>query len=160
MGDICLPSKLAALAAEVEEEGIAFYGVLSKRAAIGNNVNRIFLTLSEQEKAHRKTFLKIAEALKQDETTYEFPVNVGNLLQISIDKLKRTLFALNTVDSGPIDMKKSLAIAIRTEAESVKAYTAMEEKFPDKFTQMLEKIIAEENKHLDTLLKVKDRLDL
>jgi rubrerythrin len=154
-----LPSHVLKLAVEVEEEGVAFYRLLAKRTA-DETIKNTLMFFAGQEIAHRATFLKMAEELGAKETELSLSVDIMELIRISVDKLKSSVFALNSTGAETIDLKKGLDIAIHTEAQSVKIYSQMEKSFPPLFNAVLSRIVDEEITHLNMLLEAKERLNL
>jgi len=157
MGYYFSPYRIAEMAMQVEEAGVEFYKNLASRNK-DETTKKVFLFLADQELSHYKGFSVVASEMKQNNSEYEYSIDVARLLQQSIDDLKDSAFNTNSPKTDSIDIKKCLDIAIHIEEESARIYQEIYKSFIEKFHKVILKIINEEEKHLKTLLNVKEKL--
>ena len=160
MNYTCRPSQILELSVQVEEEGILFYKMLANHAS-DEKTKKILQFLSGQETQHCRMFREIAEVISHNEPTQEYSVDVFQLLQVSVQNLRNHIFDLKQhAREAPIDLKKSLNTAVRTEKEAIHVYTEMRNAFGKQFHEVLSRIIDEEAGHLQMLLTVLERVTL
>ncbi len=140
----------------VEEEGARFYEALAKPVT-DHVIKEVFLTLSRMELDHRDTFCTIADKLHKEDYN-EYSVDVSQLIQTHLDKLKRLSFDMRMALRKQHDILEALDIGIHTEKETIEIYSSMYRVFIEKFHQVLLTIIKEEKKHLEDLSEVKRKL--
>ncbi len=159
MGYIFSPVQIIEMSMQVEKAGMEFYKYLSGKCK-DETVSQIFVFLHDQEMEHYKGFSKIASEIKKINLEYEYAIDVAQLIRQSIDRLKASVFEIQSSEVDAIDIRKSLEIAIRTEEEAVRIYSEMRESFVEKFHKVISAVIEEEKKHLVMLQNVKQKLPL
>ena len=148
--------QIAEMAGEMERQGCTFYQQLANFST-NEAVKELFSYLAKSEQRHEKDFLNIAQNMKSSEEVYEYPVNIAAMMKSGINQLKRA--RINSVSTDqPIDMPRALEIAIDAEKLAVQVYSEIAQSYSERFTKVLEKIIAQENSHLKRIKNLKQIL--
>ena len=137
----------AEFAAEVEKQGNALYRRLAGELA-GGPVRDMFLFFAQQEDEHQRIFRGIADHFRGLTVAYAYSVDIAAMLHASLQAIV-TVFA--NQDSRPPaggSVATCLDLARRIEETSVKVYGHMRLTYTERFSEVLGKIVAEEEKHL------------
>ena len=142
---------------QAEEAGMIFYKRLAESDQ-DERVKEVFLFLLEQESKHFDVFRDIAFKMKQNDIEHEYSINVEQLIEQSIEKLRESVFDTTSSEKGTINLKKCIDIAIQVEQEAVNVYRGIYTSFSTVFHKVVLEIVSEEEKHLETLINVKKKL--
>jgi rubrerythrin len=150
--------QIAELAVEIEKEGVRLYRHM---AGLSDNpaVKELFLSLAQDEIAHRDAFTVIARNAKAAGQTYGYSVNIAGLIKTGIDQFKKAMANSTPMDAS-INMHQALVVAINNERQAVKIYTEIARNYPKEFTKVFESIIIQESAHLKKLEILKSELGL
>jgi rubrerythrin len=147
----------ATLAAEVEEKGAAFYQRLSVEVS-DVTVSNMCLFFAGQEEEHRKAFRSIADHFHGKVDEFAYTVDIRAMLRASMADLV-ALFADHpnrlTNGRGVVDC---LNLARRIEATAVGVYTDMRRAYAERFSDVLLRIVEEEQAHLKMVESVLARV--
>ena len=142
------------LAVQVEEEGFIFYTKLA-RMTRNPAVKAVFLSLSQDEQMHKIDLLAIGHALSGHDKTYHSSVDMTGLIHGMLDRLKSAFKGSEPMNIDDLDLSRALSIGIENEKASVQVYKEMVCVFPAGSRGVLEKILEEEERHLEKLLDYK-----
>ena len=144
----------------VEEEGNAFYKAVAT-ATEGKLLKDLFISLSKQEVKHAKIFLKLYKSY--DEKGVNF--TAGEELSELLDTLMRGLLFPDISEVRDALRKKRdlvsvIKIAMDVELNTILFYQRIKELLAQKQTKaILQKVIAEEEKHLIRLKNTRLEFD-
>lgn len=150
--------QIAEMAVEVEQEGFKFYQKLAN-SSTEQAVKELFLSLAQDEKMHESVFADMARDAKVTKKVFGYSINVVELLKTGMDAFKESMANSAPVDQQ-IDMHRALELAINNEVLSVRVYTKMVHAYSNQFFNVFNKIIAQENSHLQKLQDLKKKLGL
>ncbi len=149
------PSDAARLAMDIEDAGEQFYRKLADISR-DEKAKSLFSYLADQEAQHKIIFGVMMQEAK-DEKQSEYVIDVMSEMKTGIDDLKTYVFTGGTPDNN-LDIFAALQIAIHAEEESIKIYNEMKRVFIARFSDVLTKIITEEQKHRTILLDFKQTI--
>ena len=151
------PSRIFELAAEFEKNGVDFYAYLAERNRVPE-MKKSFGFLARQEALHQSTFLKMARELKGCETEQEYSIDIPTAMQLAFDESKSTVLNLSRLnDIDRLAAEEFFSLALRTEDASIKFYEVMRGAYSERFSGVLDQIIAEEKDHRSMLLSLKEK---
>ncbi|MCM8819205.1 MAG: hypothetical protein NC925_00210 [Candidatus Omnitrophica bacterium] len=158
MANIFSPQEILRIAIKVEENGQKLYENLEKKTK-KEKLQNTFRYLKEQEEIHKNTFAKMLKDLG-DYVVYEF--NEGEY-QAYIDAIaKEYIFTQELIEKKiNEDFRTDLEaveFGIYIEKESILTYSALKNYILAEQVDVLNKVIEEEQKHLVTLVLLKDLL--
>ena len=151
--------EIATMAADLELKGAALYDHIGAVVA-DDTVKRIVAWLAEQERQHEKDFRSIAEAHRTLDATQEYSVDVRGMLGTAMRSLEEVLSGKRPIEKDLSTVGSCLQVAAHVEALSVSTYDAMRGTFGSRFTGVLARLVEEEQRHQDVILKVQRRLGL
>lgn len=143
----------ARLAADVEENGVAFYRRLAGEVP-SDKVRDMCVLFAGQEAEHKEAFRAIARHFSGETVEYAYSVDIRAMLRASLGEIV-ALFsnhAERLLDGGGVS--GCLGLARRIEETSVAVYGHMRQTYSPRFSSVLTRILAEEEKHLQVVLNV------
>jgi rubrerythrin len=143
---------IARLAMDVEDAGWQFYRKLAG-VSEDKKVKELFTYLSDQEAKHKIIFGSIVQEV-QTEQENEYVIDVISEMQTGIRDIKKFIFPSEIDPSAHIDIVVAIQIAIHAEDESIRVYTEMKRVLIDRFSNVLTKVITEEQNHREILLNL------
>ena len=141
---------IARLAMEIEDAGWVYYRKLAEASA-DREVKKIFTYLSDQEVQHKIIFEKISKEVTSQQQN-EYVIDVVSQLETGISDLTTFVFPEKIDPSSDINIPVAIKIAIHAEDESIGAYSEMKKVFIARFSDVLTRIIQEEEHHRRILL--------
>jgi rubrerythrin len=143
-------SDLVRLAMNIEDAGWQYYRKLAS-ASEDEKTIQLFTYLADQEIQHKIIFETIAREA-ESEQEHEYVIDVIREMQTGIHDLTTFVFPEHIEPGTHIDMEIALDNAIHAEEESIRVYGEMKRVFIDRFSTVLTKVIAEEQRHREILL--------
>lgn len=140
-------TELLEIAIEIEEKGYSYYSKLADRSPGYNKV--LFESLARQEKEHVEWFrdlMREYEAERTEAQTYEIE-NADFLKKLA----EISIYSFEDADKVIYDLEKAVKTAVQIEKDTIEFYRRLVEFIPKK--RLLERIIKEEEKHLEELTK-------
>ncbi|MCM8830661.1 MAG: hypothetical protein NC918_00490 [Candidatus Omnitrophica bacterium] len=158
MANIFSPQEILRIAIKVEENGQKLYENLEKKTK-KEKLQNTFRYLKEQEEIHKNTFAKMLKDLG-DYVVYEF--NEGEYQAYINAIAKEYIFTQELIEKKiNEDFRTDLEaveFGIYIEKESILTYSALKNYILAEQVDVLNKVIEEEQKHLVTLVLLKDLL--
>ena len=136
------------IALRVENEGADFYRDLAEST---NNENRgpVFRFLSSQERSHAETFSSLLKRFEEEAVELVNWDDAGAYME---DLTKEAVFSDRLHDAmNSSDYDEAIALAIEVEKKSIAFYSSFVNNVKTETADALEKIIAEEEKHIELL---------
>jgi rubrerythrin len=149
-------AEIALLAADVEQASAAFYQNLA-HSAIGLPSGELFTTLSDQERAHERSFRAIAKVFQSRDGEYEYSIDLYAIMHHILTKLKAQAFQ-PSLAKRPRELGEALTLALDSEETAVKVYTEMRRNFTAEFHEVLDGIILVEGDHCRMVKELKEKL--
>jgi len=147
--------QIADLAVEIETEGAKYYRRVAALVE-DEGLRQTFGRLADLEAEHRATFLAMAEELKDKDKTYEYVIDLEGLMRANVEAVKQAFWDAPSLAQGAFSLKEAFFLAIRLEEGSIRVYSQIREKFIDRFSGILDKIIDEEKEHLKLFTGMRD----
>ena len=142
------------IALEMERRGLSLYN-RAQRIVLDPSLLRILYELEQDEKKHYRDFSKMADAYDFDAMTKE----EGELLLAQASTFFFPGGLMQAAMGGALSSALALLNeAIAAERDSITFYTRLLELSDDAARSVLQTIIDEERKHLDTLTERRDAL--
>ncbi|HPE67973.1 MAG TPA: ferritin family protein [Thermotogota bacterium] len=140
-------NQLLNVALKIESKGFETYSRLAETQE--GSLQALFSHLAQQEREHAKTFKSLLELPKEEASSVWWvdDENAGYMMSFA----EMSIFPNIEKASAVKDLQEAFEIAIEVEKDSILFYNDLYPYFPDK--KAIEKIIAEEKKHLIDLLK-------
>lgn len=140
---------------ELEKNGEAFYRAVARKVD-SPDVRALFEALADQEAAHYRVFQKLAHSIREQPfmTDEEWDMYQGYL-----DATVQSAFfegadkALAAADEAE-DEEQALRMAIGFEKETMLFFHDLYDRVPDKGKDTVEKVIAEERRHVQRLARM------
>jgi rubrerythrin len=151
--------EVARLAVDIEDAGNRFYTHLVQ-VSHDEKAKKLFLYLAEQETQHKIKFQTIADQAAKTETQAEYVVDIYGLMKAAIDDLQLYVFNEKATGNAYAHLSGAVAIGIHGEEESIRIYGMLKQSLVNKFAPVLEKIIAEEQEHLQFLFDYREIMKL
>ena len=151
-------AEIVEIAIQIEKNGRDFYNAVAMQSR-HKNAKNIFKHLAEEEKKHIETFQGVLNSVKKYEPKEAYPQEYFSYInslageEVFTDRDNGEEMARN-VESD----KTAVDIGIDSEKYSIKFYDAMKKLVPEEDIKILDEVIAEENKHLKELAKLKESL--
>lgn len=145
------------MAKEIEEKGKKFYRLHAKYYS-DPELSKFFRKLALEEEKHYETFAELSKKAREDmeNTNYIYDYQVSAYLK---NLVEFTVFPPEEeIDGGIDDVTEVLTIGIMAEKDSILFYQEMLENNEGKTADILDKLIAEEKKHLRDLTNYKQEL--
>lgn len=136
------------IALRVENEGADFYRDLAESS---NNENQgsVFRFLSSQERSHAETFRTLLKRFEEEAIELVNWDDAGAYME---DLTKEAVFSGRLHDAmSSSDYDEAIALAIEVEKKSITFYRSFLNNVKTETADALEKIIAEEEKHIELL---------
>ncbi len=150
-------SEVYQIAIKIEENGIKFYTIWSKRLK-DKKLKDIFSALAYAEVEHKKIFDKMLNEIEDYQPKEAYPEEYFLYLRayadgliFKIEEVEKKLKQIKTV-------KKALDFAIEREKDSILYYQEVKKILPNQQQNEIEKIINEERKHFLDLTHIKNSL--
>lgn len=147
---------LVRLAMDIEDAGWQFYKKLADTSEV-KKVKELFIYLASQEAEHKIIFNKIAKDA-QNVQENEYVINILAEMETAISDLKMFVFPQKIDPSPHINMTVAIQIALHAEDESIRVYSEMKRVFIDRFSDVLTKVITQEQHHRILLLNLQQTL--
>jgi rubrerythrin len=151
------PYQLAEIAMNIEDIGAIFYTNLSEKTN-DNNAKKVFEFLAQQEILHKGVFEIIMMESHQTDSEEGYSVDLYTQMKMIADEIKKSSLDIKSLVDEKLDLIKSIDIGISTEQQSIEAYQLIKKQLIDKFKQILDTIINEEQNHLNMLIGLKSKL--
>lgn len=142
------PHEVLEIALRVENEGADFYRDLAEST---NNENQgpVFRFLSSQERSHAETFRSLLKRFEEEAVELVNWDDAGAYME---DLTKEAVFSDRLHDAmNSSDYDEAIALAIEVEKKSIAFYRNFVNNVKTETADALEKIIAEEEKHIELL---------
>jgi len=142
------PHEVLEIALRVENEGADFYRDLAESS---NNENQgsVFRFLSSQERSHAETFRTLLKRFEEEAIELVNWDDAGAYME---DLTKEAVFSGRLHDAmSSSDYDEAIALAIEVEKKSITFYRSFVNNVKTETADALEKIIAEEEKHIELL---------
>ncbi|MGE5279484.1 MAG: ferritin-like domain-containing protein [Deltaproteobacteria bacterium] len=156
MGYIFSSYQIADLAAHLEAEGAAYYKGVAARMDDAD-LRAVFSRLAQMELEHRMFFHALARQMEDGAAPQEYVVDVEGILRTEVEKIRRAFIDASSLAAGTMRPRDALAVAISLEETSICVYSAIREKFSERFSGALDRILAEEKEHLKIFERAKGR---
>ncbi|MGC9337441.1 MAG: ferritin-like domain-containing protein [Candidatus Cloacimonadia bacterium] len=147
-------SEIFQFAIKIEENGEQFYTAMMTRFD-EEEIKHLFSYLAEQERQHKKIFQAMLSEIESYEPPESYPGEYFNYLRAYAEDLIFNLSQLDEEISSINDISPALDAAIGKELDTILYYHEMINTVPKEQTQQIEKIIAEERRHVVRLSEIK-----
>jgi rubrerythrin len=144
------PGDVAKLAMNIEDAGEQFYRKLADMVR-DEKAKSLFSYLADQEEQHKIIFGVIVQEAKNEKQS-EYVIDIMSQMKTGISDLVTFVFPAENNPDINTDIFGALKIAVHAEEESIRIYSEMKRVFINRFTDVLSKVIAEEQKHRKILL--------
>jgi rubrerythrin len=151
--------EVARLAVDIEDAGNRFYTHLVQVCRDGK-AKKLFSYLAEQETQHKIKFQTIADETDKTEIQSEYVIDILGLMKSAIDDLQKYVFNEKAAVNTDLLLSGALAIGIHGEEESIRIYSVLKNSLTNRFAPVLEKIITEEQEHLQFLFDYREVMKL
>lgn len=151
------PSDIAELAAQVEKRGAAFY---SQAALLTKNpqARKLFQKLASDELEHQLSFEHIAANTQEATISAMYDIDI-------LDHIKKGFMELLESSAfDPAHLKDdfseihAIEVGIHTEQESIQTYAKMKKAFIERFSAVIERLLEQEELHLQLLQNLRERI--
>lgn len=147
-------SEIFQFAIKIEENGEQFYKAMMTRFD-EEEIKDLFSYLADQERQHKKIFQAMLSEIESYEPPESYPGEYFNYLRAYAEDLIFNLSQLDEEISSINDIFSALDAAIGKELDTILYYHEMINAVPKEQTQQIEKIIAEERRHVVRLSEIK-----
>jgi rubrerythrin len=144
---------------EVEEAGARFLNRLAD-AASDPRMSRIFREMADQEGAHREIFRRMSEESLARRAAESFPEEFFALVMGLVKGITSVTFGDAEVRDYGKNPVRALDLGIATEERVIRMYARIRGALGASREGLLDRVIAEENRHRETFLAVKAKLKL
>ncbi|MBN2483499.1 MAG: hypothetical protein JXD21_04785 [Candidatus Omnitrophica bacterium] len=149
------PAEIVRIAVNVEKNGQILFGLLEQKAA-DKKIRDLWRYLREQEIVHQKIFEDILAHtdtyIVDDYNPGEYAAYVRAIASEYI--ITQRLIERKTTQLFPSDLE-AIDFGILIEKESILTYTALRDSVKTAYQETIDKVIAEEKKHLVNLCAIK-----
>lgn len=145
--------ELIRVAISDEQSGVQFYSRLSNRAA-SQVLKETFSWLSEQEKKHQDRFQQVLNTIQETQAMFQYPDNYLDYLEqiVSQDTLSDEM-----QDVGEItDDEAMLNTALEFEQHQLALQKDIADVVGEKYADIVQEILQEEQGHITVLSKMKE----
>jgi erythrin-vacuolar iron transport family protein len=151
------PYQLAEIAMKIEDDGAVFYTFLSDKT---NDVNakKVFDFLAQQEILHKGVFETIMTESQKVDSEEGYDIDLYSHMKLIADDIKKSALSIESLSSDTFDLVQSIDIGIKAEQKSIEAYELIKKQLIDKFSQILDTIISEEQNHYHMLTNLKSKV--
>jgi rubrerythrin len=150
-------SEVARMAMNIEDAGNQFYLKLAATSS-DEEAKSLFVYLAKQEEQHKIIFGTILQQTAKEQGQQEYVIDVLGLMKIMLDDIQNFVFNAEKADGGGLDLFAAVKLAIHGETESIRVYREIRRVYTNTFTQVLSKIIDEEQKHYKILSDFQSKL--
>lgn len=158
MSDVFSGYELIHIAMDIERRGISFYDVMAK-SSDAESARAAFYSLAGMEREHLVTFQNMLAEVHAsgpgDRLTQEYPPYVQALINEFI--FTDDMITSEIATQADTDLK-AIELGISVEKDSIIFYGEMKENINQRAIPVIDRIIAEEKSHLQTLSEVKKKL--
>jgi rubrerythrin len=145
-------------AVRIEENGEVFYRQWANKTE-DKNQKKLFHFLADEEKEHKKAFMRLLEELKAANLQ---PQGVDNeAYREHLESFTQEIFPPGPQEKEMqevIDLNSALKFALQQEAVSVLFYTDLKNYVPKEYVEVMQHIINEERKHIADLEELQEKL--
>ncbi|MBN2220152.1 MAG: ferritin family protein [Kosmotogaceae bacterium] len=142
------PHEILDLALKIEEDGASFYREIAESVE-NDSQSSLFGYLSKQEEGHAETFRSLLR--EYEEETLEL-INRDDSKAYVEDLVSGSIFSRNLRDyMSSSDYREMISLAIEAEKKSIEFYESILENARFATADALERIIEEENNHIELL---------
>jgi len=151
MSDKFTAAEIAELGIQIEKNGFEFYSDLAKKCA-HESIQEVFRYLAGEEKAHIAIFQKIHDSAQEYTPEELYPDDYFAYMK---DLASEHVFL--QIGAGCEAAKKiesdieAIDLALTFEKESIKFFEAMKQIVQDSDASIVDKLIVEENRHIEKL---------
>jgi rubrerythrin len=149
-------NEIVRFAIEIEKEGEYFYDSMYGKTD-NQKLQKLFISLRDDETEHKKIFMKILDSIEKDPNEYQYVLNTEYAGYFN-NIIKNTVFNTQNIDNLTKNLNteiKVLDYAIQKENNSIEYYNKLKNISGKNNNKIIDKIIKEEKKHADKLLKLK-----
>jgi rubrerythrin len=148
------PYEIAVFAIKIEESGLVFYTKIANLTK-DESVKHIFQLLSDQEAKHKKIFEDLAKDTEGKYPQIEYQNDINLEVESILNLITRKSFDYDKITSDAFNLSQAIEVGIQTEIQSISIYQLAKNTFNKTFAPVFDQIIAEEQKHLDLLEKLR-----
>ena len=148
------------MAVQIEKNGIAFYQGLAESARDGT-MKKLMEDLAEEEKKHMATFQKFSGVMDKEQLKTLYDLQHIEEVSLFLRALADTKIFADSNEAArwareTKSLSEAFATAIDLEKDSVLFYLEMWNFVRKEDQDLIDKIIDEEKKHIQTLTKLKE----
>lgn len=148
-------SEVAEIGIRIEQNGHAFYTALAAKTNAAAAA-AVFRLLAEQEEKHIAVFTRLRQEAETYETAEAYPDEYFAYLRTLADGHVFTRAASGAAAAAQAaDDRAAVDLALRFERESVAFFTEMKQLVPAAEHALLDRLIAEEEKHVAQLQQLR-----
>ena len=151
-------AEVVQFAIRIEQNGRRFYQSLARHFADYRVICDFFSALADQEGDHKAFFERLATDLEQEETAWPLSEDYFLYLRGFADKAVFNDEATDVAIKNVQDMDQALVFAIERERHSIDYYTGLKKAIPEGEHADIDRIIAEEKRHLRQLEDQRKRM--
>jgi rubrerythrin len=152
-------SELINIAIGIERRGITFYDVMAK-STDNEQARDVFEGLVQMERQHLKVFEEMLDEAGGQPPPGTSSPEYSGYLQALVDSAVFTDDMITSeMATGAENDIQALELGISAEKDSILFYYEMRDLMPQRFTQLVNNIIAEEKSHLQQLSEIKKELE-
>jgi rubrerythrin len=152
-------SELINIAIGIERRGITFYDVMAK-STDNEQARDVFEGLVQMERQHLKVFEEMLDEAGGQPPPETSSPEYSGYLQALVDSAVFTDDMITSeMATGAENDIQALELGISAEKDSILFYYEMRDLMPQRFTQLVNNIIAEEKSHLQQLSEIKKELE-
>lgn len=152
-------NELINMAIGIERRGITFYDIMAK-STDNDQARDIFEGLVKMERQHLKTFQEMLDEAGGEPPPETSSQEYAGYFQALVDS---TVFTDDMITSematGAENDIQALELGISAEKDSILFYYEMKNLMPQRYTSVVNEIIAEEKSHLQQLTEIKKKLE-
>ncbi|HMA63011.1 MAG TPA: ferritin family protein [bacterium] len=151
------PDEIYQFALKIEENGEKFYRKVSARLA-NQDLKDLFEFLADEEVKHKETFQAMLADIQDYKPSESYPGEYFKYLKAYADNL---IFSMEKLEDDINKIEEALPAvdyAIKKELDTIAYYREMQTTVPESEVSKIEKIIAEERKHVVKLSELKEKL--
>lgn len=142
---------------KVEEAGARFYSRLASEVR-NQAAKLVFLDLVKDEVRHQHDFELMINELKDKPLVLSSATNLADILSNTTNTILRLMEGAELIDMEDANLQSALNIGIQNEKDAIRVYSALLGVRYAGFSQLIQRVIDEEKKHLASLEFLKSRL--
>lgn len=147
------PSEIYKFAIRIEDNGEKFYRKYAETLS-EEKVKDLFTQLADDEVSHKKKFEDILSGIEESEPSESYPGEYLEYVIAYVDNLVFKEEKLKSEIEKISDAKAAIDFALQREFDSIHYYQEIKKLVPEQTTDLIDKIIDEERKHVVKLTKI------